>query len=86
MRAGTGRVVASKLWSSTVQTQAVGQCIRRSAVGWLFPKPKGGGIVIVQYPFVLRTTGRAARPREDPASKRVPPVKSDDPLDGLPNL
>jgi len=24
---------------------------------WVFPKPKGGGIVIVRYPFVFKTTG-----------------------------
>ena len=25
--------------------------------GWVFPKPLGGGMVLVTYPFVFKTTG-----------------------------
>ncbi|MCA9670609.1 MAG: AgmX/PglI C-terminal domain-containing protein [Myxococcales bacterium] len=56
--AATGQVVASVVQSSTVKNRKVESCIARAVRRWLFPKPKGGGIVIVSYPFVLRSAGR----------------------------
>ncbi|MCC6747687.1 MAG: TonB family protein [Deltaproteobacteria bacterium] len=53
----TGQVVASVVQSSTMNNQVVDQCIAQAVRRWLFPKPKGGGIVIVSYPFVLRAAG-----------------------------
>ncbi|MBW2731975.1 MAG: AgmX/PglI C-terminal domain-containing protein [Deltaproteobacteria bacterium] len=53
----TGQVVVSKVQQSTLKNQKVETCIARAVRRWLFPKPKGGGIVIVSYPFVLRTAG-----------------------------
>jgi hypothetical protein len=32
----------------------VEQCLSRKIRSWSFPKPKGGGHVIVNYPFVFR--------------------------------
>ena len=63
--AKTGHVVQSSIKQSTLGHTGVEQCIARAARGWIFPKPLGGGIVIVAYPFVLRTSdppaaGRAA--------------------------
>lgn len=55
--AGTGQVVVSKVESSTVGNRVVEQCIVRAVRRWLFPKPKGGGIVHVTYPFVLTAAG-----------------------------
>jgi hypothetical protein len=40
-----------------VGNASVDGCIARAVQRMLFPKPKGGGIVIVSYPFVLRTPG-----------------------------
>ena len=57
----TGRVVRSVVKQTTLGDMAVEQCIARQARGWRFPKPTGGGIVIVSYPFVLRTSGTPAR-------------------------
>jgi len=31
----------------------VGNCIAQAVKRWQFPKPEGGGSVIVTYPFVL---------------------------------
>jgi len=51
----TGQVVMSKIQSSTMKSPAVESCITQAVRRWLFPKPEGGGIVIVSYPFVLKT-------------------------------
>lgn len=55
--AATGQVVVSKVQSSTLGNSQVEQCIAQAVRRWLFPKPKGGGIVHVSYPFVLRSAG-----------------------------
>ena len=38
---------------STMKDPAVGSCIAQAVKRWTFPKPEGGGSVIVSYPFVL---------------------------------
>ncbi len=54
---GTGQVVASIVQQSTMNAPAVEQCIADAVKRWEFPKPQGGGIVIVSYPFVLKAAG-----------------------------
>jgi pSer/pThr/pTyr-binding forkhead associated (FHA) protein len=54
---GTGAVVASMVQNSTMNNPPVEQCIAQSVRRWEFPKPQGGGIVIVSYPFVLKAAG-----------------------------
>jgi TonB family protein len=51
----TGKVVAAKVFRSDLKSQTLEQCVISTIRKWVFPKPKGGGIVIVTYPFVLRT-------------------------------
>ncbi|MBL9009169.1 MAG: AgmX/PglI C-terminal domain-containing protein [Myxococcales bacterium] len=55
--AGTGAVVASAVQSSTMNNPTVEMCIAQSVRRWEFPKPSGGGIVVVTYPFVLKASG-----------------------------
>jgi metallo-beta-lactamase class B len=52
--AATGKVIASVLQHSTMDNSRVESCTVQAVRGWEFPKPLGGGIVIVSYPFVLR--------------------------------
>ena len=54
---GTGQVVASVVQNSTMNNPEVEQCIAGAVRRWEFPKPQGGGIVIVSYPFVLKAAG-----------------------------
>ena len=54
---GTGQVVASIVQQSTMNAPVVEQCIADAVKRWEFPKPQGGGIVIVSYPFVLKAAG-----------------------------
>ena len=55
--AATGQVVVSRVQTSTLNNSKVESCIAQAVRRWLFPKPKGGGIVIVSYPFVLKSAG-----------------------------
>jgi TonB family protein len=47
----TGQVVASDLQSSTMGSPGVEACVVRAVRRWEFPKPLGGGVVTVSYPF-----------------------------------
>ena len=52
-----GSVRTSKVKESTLSNKEVGRCVASKIRTWKFPKPKGGGIVIVRYPFVFKTSG-----------------------------
>jgi len=49
----TGKVPVAVVASTTLSDKKVGQCIAKSVKRWKFPKPTGGGVVVVTYPFVL---------------------------------
>ena len=59
--AASGQVIASVLQNSTMGNARVENCIVQAVRRWEFPKPLGGGIVIVSYPFVLTPAGGGAR-------------------------
>ena len=48
-----GSVASSTTESSTLGTAAVEGCINGRVTRLRFPRPKGGGIVIVSYPFAF---------------------------------
>ena len=52
----TGSVQSAKVKETTLNNQNVENCIISKIKGWKFPEPKGGGIVIVTYPFILKRT------------------------------
>ena len=49
----SGKVGESKLESTTLSDQGVGECVAKAVKRWKFPKPQGGVDVTVTYPFVL---------------------------------
>ncbi len=55
--AASGQVIASVLQNSTMANARVENCTVQAVRRWEFPKPLGGGIVIVSYPFVLTPAG-----------------------------
>jgi hypothetical protein len=55
--AGNGNVVTSMVQASTMNNPPVEMCIAQAVRRWEFPKPQGGGIVVVTYPFVLKAAG-----------------------------
>ncbi|NVB37839.1 TonB family protein [Pseudenhygromyxa sp. WMMC2535] len=50
---GTGKVGSAVVQESTIKDKSVGNCIAKAVKRWKFPKPRGGGNVIVTYPFNL---------------------------------
>jgi TonB family protein len=62
--AATGRVSEASLASSTIPDRRVSRCIVKAVERWKFPKPRGGGIVEVEYPFVLGAGGGTPVPPE----------------------
>lgn len=54
---GTGKVLNSVVGESSLKDPQVGKCVANAVKRWKFPKPPGGGMVLVTYPF-----------RMDPAS------------------
>jgi hypothetical protein len=52
-----GTVQKSGLDASTLGNGNVESCIVSRVAQWEFPKPKGGGIVVVSYPFLLKESG-----------------------------
>jgi len=51
--AASGQISASALESSTMGNARVESCVVQAVRRWEFPKPLGGGVVNVSYPFVL---------------------------------
>lgn len=55
---GTGHVSNVVIQEDTVGANgAVGRCINQRIRRWRFPEPKGGGEVIVTYPWIFRAAG-----------------------------
>ncbi len=52
---GTGRVQGSSLASSSLSNGGVEGCIVGAVQRWTFPAPENGGVVGVNYPFVLQS-------------------------------
>ena len=50
----TGSVSKASTKSSTLSNSAVEGCINSRFMRFKFPEPKGGGIVIVSYPFIFQ--------------------------------
>lgn len=49
----SGSVPAAVVQESSIKDANVGQCVAKAVKRWKFPKPDGGGNVVVTYPFVL---------------------------------
>ncbi|HET6582163.1 MAG TPA: AgmX/PglI C-terminal domain-containing protein, partial [Nannocystaceae bacterium] len=86
----TGKVAAAVVQSTTLSDRAVAQCAARAVRRWRFPKPAGGGNVIVSHPFVLQSDGssRSAVIKPEPPRPLVPisalreEPRADDPYAG----
>jgi hypothetical protein len=55
--APTGRVLASVLQSSTMGEPTLSSCVVDATKRWEYPRPDGGGLTIVSYPFQLTPAG-----------------------------
>jgi TonB family protein len=55
--AGTGKVAAAVVQSSTLNNARAESCVVGAVRRWEFPAPQGGGIVIATYPFNFVVAG-----------------------------
>jgi TonB family protein len=55
--APSGQVLSSVMQSSTLSNVRVESCTLQAVRRWEFPKPEGGGLVNVSYPFVFTPAG-----------------------------
>lgn len=51
-----GKVTEVDVRESTLADKAVERCIKSRIARWIFPEPSGGGVVEVNYPFILRSS------------------------------
>ena len=63
-----GRVISSVLQSSTMDNVRVENCVVQAVRHWEFPRPAGGGIALVSYPFTFI-------PRAETKAETVPAVE-----------
>lgn len=49
----TGSVASATVTESTLDEPSVETCIVNKVKRWVFPEPAGGGIVVVNYPFIF---------------------------------
>jgi TonB family protein len=59
-----GQVVSSIMQSSTMGNARVEKCVVDAVKRWEFPKPMGGGNVIVSYPFNFTSGGSGRQPAQ----------------------
>ena len=57
-----GQVISSVMQSSTMGNVRVEKCVVDAVKRWEFPKPMGGGMVIVSYPFNFVSGGVGVQP------------------------
>jgi TonB family protein len=53
-----GRVLEAKVSQSTTGNSELDTCVASRVRLWVFPKPKGGGTVVVSYPFIFKQAGK----------------------------
>jgi hypothetical protein len=53
-----GHVVSARPSEDDLGDPEVGRCIVSRVRGWTFPPPKGGGVVVVTYPFLFKPAAR----------------------------
>jgi hypothetical protein len=63
---GTGKVPSAVVQETTMKDAGVGNCVAQAVRRWTFPKPEGGGSVIVTYPFIFENGGDPPGPPPKP--------------------
>jgi TonB family protein len=52
-----GTVSSSTVVQATTNNAELETCVAGRVRTWVFPKPKGGGVVVVTYPFIFKQSG-----------------------------
>jgi TonB family protein len=53
-----GQVLESKVTQTSTGSKELDLCVASRVRLWQFPKPKGGGMVVVSYPFLFKQAGK----------------------------
>lgn len=53
----TGKVSLVKTRFNSMHSAKVARCVSKNIKNWLFPRPRGGGLVEVEYPFLFEQVG-----------------------------
>jgi TonB family protein len=48
-----GSVSSAKVMEDSVGDPLLGECVVATVRRWIFPMPRGGGVVLVKYPFTF---------------------------------
>ena len=51
----TGKVTAASIASSTVSSPKLEACLLKTIKRLTFPSVEGGGVIVVNYPFIFNT-------------------------------
>ncbi|MDP3231532.1 MAG: adventurous gliding motility protein GltG [Myxococcales bacterium] len=54
----SGAVASSSVAQSSAGNAELEACVAGRVRTWVFPKPKGGGVVVVTYPFIFKQSGQ----------------------------
>ena len=60
---GEGAVTAAQIVETQMHNADVENCIATKVRTWNFPKPKGGGIVVINFPFVMSSSEKSHAPK-----------------------
>lgn len=52
-----GKVTSASITDSSMNSAAVEACLKNRVMTWRFPSPRGGGSVVVNYPFLFKKAG-----------------------------
>jgi TonB family protein len=74
-----GKVELSEVGESSVRDANLGRCVARAVRRWTFPKPQGGGLVTVTYPFIFDSDQASSdvRPSRPPTPEEVAQIAAD---------
>ncbi len=50
-------MASSEVAQATTDNTELERCVAGRVRGWVFPRPKGGGSVVVTYPFLFKPAG-----------------------------
>lgn len=53
----SGEVVAATVAEDTLGDPSLADCVMRRVKSWTFPKPIGGGVVDVTFPWIFKAAG-----------------------------
>ena len=57
---GSGAISEAGVAQTSLENEAVEQCVLSRIRRWRFPEPKGGGVVVVTYPWIFMQAGEDA--------------------------